>query len=806
MNLLTMLGNYFKIAIRTLLKNRISSLVNIAGLALGMAAFILIIQYVRFELSYDDFHKNARRIYRVQQDRYNNGVLSTRWAAGCSAVGQALFENFNEIENFTRFQIWKGIFSYENTKFREENIFMADTSFFKIFSFQVLIGNPADALRNPFAMFISESTARKYFGSQDPIGKSLRYNGGEDFSIMGVFKDVPRNSHLKPDIITSWETMVHYYGPEVNTAWRWDSFFNYLLLRPGTDPKELETMFPNFINKRVRQDMEGFGSGVIYHLQQLNSIHLHSDFMFEAEPNGNARSVYALMIIAVFLLIIAWINYINLAGVQSLARAREVGQRKVNGAHRTQLLFQFLFESFLINLVAMTLAILLVVLLNPAFNSFAGTKLNYALSMNIGFWLSIMLIFIIGAIISGLYPSLFLSSFKPIAILRGISELKLGGLALRRILVIFQFSISLLFIAVTIAVYLQISYMKKHDLGVDIKDVLVLTGPGINDSGYNETFDSFKSELIRNPDIKKVTTSTQVPGHQSTWITAGVRRLNDNPDVSNLYQVVAFDFDFINFYGLSIIEGRNFSERFGRNSKTVLLNETAVELMDFPNPMSAIGVPIFFRGDTLEIVGVIKNFHHVGLKTKFEPLIFKYFRNSSTYYSLKINPGATREVLTFVKDKWNQFFPLNPFEYFFLEEYYNKQYINEAKFGKVFGLFSVLAILIASLGLFGLASYTSNHRRREIGLRKVLGSSSGDAVLLLLRYFIIQVGMAVPIGLGIAYIITKSWLDNFAFRISIGWWFFCIPVLIVLLTTLLTVIGRVLKTANVNPARSLKYE
>lgn len=801
-----MFRNYLLVALRNLFRNRISSFVNILGLAIGMAAFVLIIQYVRFELSYDDFHENQDVIFRIQQDRFNQGELTTQWAAGCSAVGQALYENFEEVENFTRFQKLDGVMTYEEKKFREEEIYAADTSFFEIFSFEVLKGDGHASLENPMMIMLSQSTAHKYYGDEDPIGKSLRFNGGLELEVTGVFRDAPRNSHLKPEILVSWETLVRFRGPEINTAWQWDAFFNYIQLHPETDIQEFDAKLPPFVEEQTGESMARFGDGVEFHLQPLRSIHLHSDYMFEAEPGGSSRSVYALMIVAIFLVLIAWINFINISGARSLERAREVGMRKVTGAFRSQLLVQFLFESVLINLLAIGLALLLVLLFTSPFNLLTGIQLDLSLSANAGFWGGILILFLIGAFLSGIYPALFLSAFKPTTVFQGVSELKVGGLGIRRFLVIFQFATSLLLIAGTLVVYIQISYMKDSDLGVDIENVLVLLGPNVNDSTYSETFSAFKKEVLRNPDIEQVTASIAVPGRQPQWNAGGIHKLSEGFEKSNQYRIMGFDYDFVDFYGLEVIEGRNFSRDFGQNSSTVLFNEAAIDHMGFKDNVSAMNVPIFFWGDTFDIVGVLKNYHQEGLQREYEPLIFRFFEDPNGYYSLKVNPLKIQEALEFTREQWQKFFPLNPFDYFFLEDYYYEQYENEMQFGRVFGLFAFLAIFIACLGLFGLSSYTTLQRRQEIGLRKVLGSSSGNAVLLLLRYFFIQVVIAVPLGLGLGYYFMHSWLQNFAYRIGIGWWFFLLPLLLVGLITLVTVGGQVVRTANVNPAESLRHE
>lgn len=801
-----MLKVYLLVALRHFRKNLLSFIINILGLAIGMTAFILIMQFVRFELNYDNFHENEDRIYRIQQDRYNKGELTTQWAAGCSAVGQALYENFPEVEDFTRFRKEKGVLSWGEQSFREENIYLADTSFFEIFSFKLIEGDKNSILRKPFEAILSQSLARKYFGAEDPIGKSLLYNGEVEILINGIFEDVPVNSHLKPEIIVSWETYVTM-SPGVNTAWQWDAFYNYILLNSNTDYKEFESKIPAFVHEQIGEELENFDADAVYKLQPLRTIHLHSNFMFEAEVNGNAQSVYSLIVIAIFLVIIAWINYINLSTAKSLDRAKEVGMRKISGAGRGQLVFQFLSESILINVLSVILAIIMVSLLYPFFNQITGELLNYSFRSNQGFWIAVVMLFLMGALLSGAYPAFFLSSFKPGAFIQGKFSKKTSGLGMRKILVIFQFTTSIILIAGTILVYKQISFMQNKDLGVDIENVLVLQGPSLNDSTYLETFNAFKEELLRNPGIETISTSTSVPGRQPKWNAGGIRLLGQDPSEGNQYRVIGMDWDFVDFYGLTILEGRNFSPEYGMNSETVLLNEKALKLIGFDDYISALDKQIYFWGDTFSIVGVVKDYHQQGLKDIPEPLVFRFFESLTNFYSIKLSPQSdVQNTIAFVEEKWNVFFNKNPFHYFFLDEYYREQYKGEIRFGLVFGAFSFLTIFIACMGLFGLSSFITTARTKEIGIRKVLGSTVFNSILLLIKYFVNQILIAVPIGLSIAYFIMQRWLENFAFRISIGWWFFILPVLIVLLIAVLTVIAQVTKTANVNPAQSLRYE
>lgn len=798
---------YLSVTFRYLKKNLLSSIINLLGLAIGMTAFILIIQYVRFEMNYDSFHTEGERIYRIQQDRYNKGELTTQWAAGCSAVGMALYQNFPEVENFTRFQTASGIISYDEKRFKEQKIYLADTSFFEVFSFPLIEGDKSAILEKPFEVVLSESAANKYFGDENPNGKSILFNDGLELNIVGIFKDAPVQSHLKPTIVVSWETLVRLQGPDVNTAWQWDGFFNYILLNPESDYKEFETKISAFIEETFGDDLIEYNSWAIYNLQPIRDIHLYSDFMMEMEANGNARSTYALLIVAVFLVVIAWINYINLSTAKSIERAKEVGMRKISGATRPQLIHQFLAESIVINLAGVIFAVVLVQIIHPVFNQITGKTLDFGITENLGFWGFIILIFTSGAILSGTYPAFFLSSFKPASIIKGKFAKQSKGLFLRKGLVIFQFITSLILICGTLVVYKQISFMQRYNLGVDINNTLILPGPNITDSTYTETFNAFKEELLRNPGITKVTTSTTVPGRKAGWNAGGIRLLSQAADEGNQYRVIGMDFDFVDFYGLTILEGRNFSQEYGMNQETVLFNEKAVKVIGFDDYSKAINKQIFFWGDTFSIVGILQDYHQQGLKEIQDPLIFRFFESVTAYYSIKLAPTADiKTTIAFIQEKWGIFFDRNPFEYFFLDEFYKEQYKDELQFGTVFGSFSFLAIFIACLGLFGLSSYTTTQRTKEIGIRKVLGASVMQSIVLLVRYFINQILIAVPVGLAISYFIMAKWIENFPFRISIGWWFFIVPVVIVVIIAVVTVIAQVFKTANVNPASSLRDE
>lgn len=802
-----MIRNYLTSVFRYVSRNKAFTFINIFGLAIGMMACMLITQYVLHEFSYDNFHVKKDRIFRLQLDRYDKGELSTRWAAGAMGIGPDLKANFPEVQDFVRLTGTNTLFSYGDVFFKEEGVYYATESFFKIFSIKLLQGTDSTVLNAPFKVVLSESLAKKYFGSENPIGKIIRNNGRTDYEVTGVFEDLPANTHMKITALFSYksfESLVN--NPDNMRSWQWDGHFTYILLDEKANPKNLEAKLPAYVQKREGEELKKYDAGMVFHLQPLSDIHLDSNFMFEFQRNGDRQSTYFLSIVAIFILVIAWINYINLSTAKSIERAREVGVRKVMGSFRTQLIQQFLFESLLLNIFAILIAIGLVVVLTPSFSDLTGRELGYLLFKQNMFWIWMGVLIVAGALLSGLYPAFVLSGYKPVEVLKGRFKNTGQGVLFRKGMVVAQFVASITLIVGTFVVYSQIRFMRDQELGVNLEQTLVLRSPNIVDSTYEQKFQVFKERIKQYPEVTAVSASTTVPGTQPEWNAGGIRKLSQREDESKQYRVIMMDHDFIESYQLKVIAGRAFSGEVPNEDKSVLLNESACKQMGFAKIDEALNDQIYFWGDTFRIVGVLKNYHQESLKKAYEPLIFRYSSAPGGFYSIKFKTTDVKESMTRFEEVWKGLFPGNPLISFFLDEHYNQQYQADQQFGKVFGIFSGLAIIIACLGLFGLSSLTAIQRTKEIGVRKVLGASVPSILTLVSKdYFLLMVA-AIFLSVPLAWWIMSGWLDDFAYRISLAWWIFAIPSFLVIAIALITVSIHTLKAARTNPVKSLRYE
>jgi putative ABC transport system permease protein len=806
---LAMIKNYIKIAWRNIVRNKTFSAINIVGLSIGIAACILILQYVAFELSFDDFHKNKNQIYRVRQDRYNEGKLSTQWAAGTFAVGNSFKDAFSEVQDYVKLIRYRPtMMEYGERSLKVEKVYMAGSSFFNIFSYPLLSGDAKTALTEPNTLVLSESVAKKFFGSENPVGKTILRNKKSAYKVTGVFKDMPANTHLKADILISYATFLSEAGDrQPETAWQWDGCLTYLKLRPNTDISKLEAKFPALVDKLAGDDHKKFKTGAVYLLQPLTDIHLYSHYMMEAEANGDGSTVYLLLGIAFFIVVIAWVNYINLATARAINRAREVGVRKAVGSQRSQLIGQFMTESVLLNGLAVILALIIVAISLPKFNEISGQALSFQLLASRMFWLPLITLFVIGAFFSGLYPAFVLSGFKPVAVLKGKVSTSAKGILLRKSLVVFQFAASLFLLVGTLTVFQQIRFMRQQSLGINIDQTLVINPPIIaDDSTYMRQMSAFKDELMRQSGIKSITASTVVPGEASDWNAGGIRLKGTDESQGKQYRVIGADYDFLKTYDLKLIAGRNFSKEFGSDPKAVVFNKMAVKQLGFSNQQEAVGKEIDFWGEIFTIVGVTDNFHQQSLKDAYEPMIIRLIPDIRGYFSVKLTSSSAAASVATIQSEWNRFFPGNPFEYIFLDERFNDQYKADQRFGQVFGVFTGLAILVACLGLFGLASFTTAQRTKEIGIRKVLGSSVYAIVEMLYREFAILILISFVIAAPLAWFATSQWLNGYAFRTSIQWWLFAAPFVLVLVIALLTVSFQSIKAALMNPIQSLKSE
>lgn len=805
-----MLRNYFKIAWRNIMRHKGYAAINILGLAIGISACLLILQYVSFELSYEKFQVNKDRIYRVQQDRYDKGKLSTQWAAGAYAVGNSFKDAIPEVEDYVKLLSRKELITEVNNQpVKIENGFYASDAFFKIFSYPIIEGDAKTALKEPFTIAISEKTANKIFGSTKVIGKTIRLNGSTDYAITAVYKDAPVNTQLKPEALMSWASYIKLLGPDNNpeTAWFWDGCLTYLLLREGADPKVVESKFVPVVDKFTGELMKRFNSSVTYHLQPLNDIHLYSNYIGEPGVNGDGKTVYLLLGIAFFIVIIAWVNYINLATARAISRAKEVGIRKAIGSQRKQLVVQFLSESALLNGIALILALIIVLISIPGFNSISGQELSFSLFARADFWLGLTGLFLIGVFLSGFYPALVLSGFKPIEVLKGKMTATRGGSVLRKSLVVFQFAASLFLLIGTLAVYNQIKYMREQSLGMNIDQTLVVRPPIVGvDSTYMQKLTSFKQELLQQSNIKNVTVSTSIPGQPVDWNAGGIKLVGADESTQKQYRVIGVDYDYVNIYGLKLIAGRAFSKDFGDDKRSVIYNREAAELLGFSKPEEAVGKKIDFWGEQYTINGVVENFHQQSLREAYEPLILRLIPDASGFLSVKTTTNESSATIAAVKNKWNKFFPGNTFDYFFLDDHFDKQYKADKKFGQTFGLFTTLAILVACMGLFGLASFTTLQRTKEIGIRKVLGASVAGILKLLYREFALLITIAFLVAAPFAWYMITNWLQGYAFRTNIHWSYFVIPFAAIVLIAFVTVSFQSIKAAIANPVKSLRTE
>ncbi|WP_078671371.1 ABC transporter permease [Chitinophaga eiseniae] len=804
-----MLKNYIKIAWRNISRNKVFSVINITGLAIGIAASLLILQYVAFELSYEQSHEKGDRIYRVRQERYEKGQLQTNWAAGAFAIGNHFKEAFPEIEDYVKLvKQQEVLLDNEQRSVKVSSVYWASSAYFKVFSTPLVTGDPATALAAPNTVVLSESIARKLFGKEDPIGKIIRQNHHRIFKVTGVYKDMPSNTHLKADAMysyASYQDMVKPDDPE--TGWQWDGCLTYLLLRPDADPRKLEAKFPALVSRYYVDVPKEFTTK--YFLQPLKDIHLYSHLMLEAETNGQGNTVYLLMGIALFIIGIAWINYINLATARAINRAVEVGVRKAIGSRRSQLVAQFMIESVMLNGMAVVMALFLVVFSIPLFNSVTGQQLSFSLLYDRLFWTVLMALFITGSFLSGLYPAFVLSRFKPVVVLKGKAISSRQGSTLRKSLVVVQFAASLFLLVGMLTVFKQIQFMRSQQLGINIAQTLVIKPPIIyTDSTRMRQTQAFKEQLMRESNIHSVTVSSIVPGEASPLNVGGIRLIEQHQTEGKQFRAINVDYDFVPAYHLKLVAGRNFDRDFGMDGAegAVIFNRTGIRRLGFDNPELAVGKLIFFWGDTLRIAGVVEDFHQQSLHDAYESLILRLRPDVRGYISVGVSPDNVNATLAAVQRNWNTFFPANPFEYFFLDEHFDEQYKADQRFGKVFGIFTALAILVACLGLFGLASFTIVQRTKEISIRKILGASVPEIVQLLYREFALLIVIAFGIATPVAWFSVTQWLKGYAFRTELYWWLFALPFVLVLLIAFLTVSFQSIRAALLNPAHSLRSE
>jgi putative ABC transport system permease protein len=805
-----MLKNYLKVTLRNIARNKMYSALNIVGLAIGLACCILILFYVHDELSYDRFHKNAGSIYRVVPT-FTTSERTMHLSTNAHVQGPMLKDDFPEVLEYVRFTGYRQrVVEYENTSFSEERFVFADESVFNVFSFAMILGNPEEALVNPNTIVITEEMAKKYFGSDDPMGKSLKVNYDALFTVTGVIKNIPSASHIKPDFIASFSTL----GLKPSTNINQDllnqvNYYTYLLLQEGADYKELEQKFTDDINRRIGAMLKQLGGSAVLELQPLTKIYLHSDRELESMQMGDVTYVWLFSGIGLFILLLACLNFMNLSTARSANRAKEVGLRKVVGAQKTQLVRQFLGESMILTLISFLFAIFIVLLSMPLFRNISGKDILINSLLNPSILVGFGGLFLIIGLIGGSYPAFFLSAFKPVEVIQGKLNRGAKSSILRIALVSFQFAVSIVLIIGTFAVNTQMKYVRSKNLGYDKDHVIAIQ---MRDDETSRKYEAIKEAVQRNPNVINVSASSTSPLGSNDF--SAHHAVGKPEDQINMFWSQMVDDQYIDTYKMEIIQGRNFSKDFTADKEqSIIINEAAVKKLGWQDDPTSQKIERFTGTGPNErraynVVGVVKDYHFQSLHEEIQPMILYYTSPYGTFsiISVRIRPENVQETITFLETTWKQFDTKYPFEYSFVDDQYDALYRTEVRLGKLFSYFTVLAILIGCLGLFGLTSFTTEQRTREIGIRKVLGATIQGIIYMLVRDFTKWVFLAVLVAWPIGYYVMNNWLKNFAYRANLGVWIFLSSALLALAISLITVSYQSVKAALANPANSIKHE
>lgn len=806
-----MIKNYLLISLRNTWRNKGYTLINLLGLAIGIASSIIILLFVLDEVSYDRHNEHFREIYRICiRGKIQGNQIEA--ALSNAPMGATLKSDYPEVEEFTRLFTFDGdpIVRYEDKVFIEEKFYYADSTFFNLFTAPVIYGNQEDMLSRPNTVVLTEEIARKYFGNEDPVGQMFLVGQEEEvFEVTGVVEGFPANSHYQFNMLGSMSSI---YIADHN-QWLGNNNYTYIRLRKDFDPRELESRFPELIAQHMGTELEEIlgltmeeflatGNTYGYFLQPLKDIHLKSDLQFEINPGGSQSSVIIFSVIALFLILIASINFMNLSTASASKRATEVGIRKVAGAGKSRLIWQFLTESFLTTLVALILAVVFVELFIPGFNRISGKELQLGVLSPFQLAIGLLFIGVFVGFVSGSYPAFFLSSFKPVDVLKSGALRGIRGSILRRALVTFQFVVTIVLFICTMVVNRQMSYLQSKELGFNKENLVVIDRVYVLD----EQIEAFRQELLKNPSIRQVAVSSAVPGGligDNAFLPEGASN-NETHAINNIFA----DWNFQETYELEIVEGRWFQEDNPTDSFALILTETAVEALSFEEPLDQRLYTQF--GDEADhaypVIGVVKDFHFQSLHQEIRPLIIQFNRGNNYQMSVRISGNETGETLEYIEKTWDSFREQQPIHMTFLEEELAALYDNEEKTATIFNIFSVLAIFIAALGLLGLASFSAAQRTKEVGIRKAMGASISSVLLALSREYIWLILVATLVAWPLGFFFMRDWLQDYPSRIALEPAVFIISTILAFLIAASTVVLRVYQTARSNPVKSLRYE
>lgn len=808
--------NYLKIFIRSLKKNKLISGINLAGLTIGILSALFIFEYVFYERSFDDYHKNGPRIFRVAYDRYQNEKLQWKTANSYYPTGRWLKENYPEVEDWAVLvRKYNITVHYENTLGdkvfnNETKTYYASTSLFNLFTIPLVEGNQK-CLEQPNTVAVSKRAANRYFGTENPIGKVITVNSTEKYTVTAVYQTIPVNSHLQTDFLFSLPTFINP-RQYLNTNWTNDLFHTYVMLAPGVDHVSFcRKAMTNLIAKNYKDQIDASQTRDDYYFQAVPDIHLYSNIEYETEPPGNAKTTNILFGFAIFLLIVAWINYVNLVTAQSMERAREIGIKKINGARPLRLVSQFVFEAFLFNIACLALTIVLYFLINPTFKSTIGIG-DFNLFTHKGFLFFGLLIFISGIILSSLYPAFVLSSYKPIAVLKGKFKNSVQGIIFRKSLVTAQFIISIVLLIGTLVTFRQASFLMKKNMGIDYSSSLIIKAPLTTDNPETriQKLLLFKDKSLELPEVKDFTFSSDIPGQEINNFFSGRRKGFDDND-NKAYFSIGVDNQFIDFYKVKILAGRNFHKDEAFEQQTVLMNRQAIERFGYSNPEDAVD-KVIVTGNNREwvVVGVVDDFYYKSIKTAPVPTIITLNDRPKTFLTLRLNNAQTSTFASLVsrlRKDYETIFPDQPFEYFSLDDKMRLDLKPDKTFASVFSVFSGLAIFIAVIGIIGLVLITINQNLKEFGIRKALGAEFGDMSGLLSKQLMVQFIVAMIVAVPLSYYGYKNWfLNTYIHRIDLNAWLFVIPVVLMALVIFSVIFVLSVKVFRLRTAEVLQYE
>lgn len=824
-----MVKNYLAVAFRTLLKERWFSAINVSGLALGLCAFWMIQHYVTFEKSYENFVDQGEDVYRVQLDVIRNGQLVFQSSENYPGVGPAMKDEYPEVLDYGRFYNMGSknnvIITWEKAPngpvtLKQKKFLYADASVLSILSYDMVKGDRESALEKTHSIVISESMAEKYFGKEEPIGKFLRLED-DDFNdelcqVTGVFKDSPMNTHLKFDVLISYETLYArddgsgWTNWRYRNGWRRKDMYTYVKLAPGTNPEILESKLPSLVNK-FEPDLANQGREDILTLQPIADIHLTSKLSDEAEVNGSESVIFYLSIIAWFILVIAWINYVNLSTAKAVNRAKEVGLRKVMGSQKSQLVTQFMVEAFLINAFSIAVAVGFLAIFMPVFNTIVGMQGAFSIWTQTWFWSSLGILLLVGSALSGIYPAFVLSSYDPLTTIKGKFKNSNEGSALRKGLVVLQFAASIGLIIGTSVVYNQMNHMQNSDLGFNADQIMVIQRPAVRDTSRQvaeNDYNSFRNNVSGLASVKGFGATLVNPGTKLRFKTD--MRLNSAaPTETSAFAFNMMDYDYMNIMEMELAAGRMFSKEYAKDIDTaILINEAGARALGFLDAKEAVGKYVSLDDWQWkpQIVGVMKDYHQETLKEKIIPQFFILRDFGNEFYLVKLGSGNITPTVKTIEEQWAKSFDNNPMDYFFLDEYFNSYYKAERQFQDMFLFFSVLAVVVGCMGLFGLSLFTTVQRSKEIGIRKVLGASVGNIMKILVSDILKLILIANLIAWPLAYYVMNQWLENYPYHIELNLLLFIGSAIIVILVAMFTVGAQTFKSAQTNPVDVLKYE